>query len=206
MSTNTCSTKSIISWQISLVYASVYVLILTYTSFKYFKIDDTKYASSSLYKKMKIWILYNWNKRSCYTPLIGHFFDQITDIASIIELYIIATTKDRYADCFGLNVYWLFLCSICSMFIYRLISSYLIYQATQTWWRIFTQFFEFDLFYCLYINYALNKQRPCNPQRYINSIESVFEATPQTLIQFIFIIRTFSYSSNLIILISLFAS
>ena len=164
---------------------------------------------ASIAKRILMWIKDVWKRRSCYVPLITHIFDQITDIAVAVQFYYLARDKSAndYAQCGGLNMWYLFILTILSMLIYRIFSSYLIYQFThKSLTHLIFQLLDIELFRALYINYLANKTEPCDPQRFITAIEASLESAPQALIQMIYLVKTNSFNSSIIVLVSFLSS
>eukprot|EP01084_Bolivina_argentea_P075403 136701_1 len=185
MSSPDCSTPSPLSRNVTIIYGAIYglsLIIVSVYSFDFLMKHNPKFIKSSKMKKFKIWVLDVWRRRKCYIPIIAHIFDQVTDVSVAIQFYILGTTKSddgEWTDCAGLNIWYLFILTILSMVIYRLISSLLIYQTTKSIQRFFIQLLDYELFRALYINYLCNNTEPCDPQRWITSLEAVLESSPQ---------------------------
>ena len=207
-----CSTSSIITQNVTIAYGSIYgttLVIVSIYSFHFLFKYNPKFTNSSLFKKITMWIKDVWKRRRCYIPLITHIFDQVTDIAVAMQFYQLAITKsdNDYASCDGLNIWYLFVLTILSMVIYRVISSYLLYQFTnKSIIRLLYQLFDIELFRALYINYLTNSSEPCDPQRFITALEASLESAPQAVIQMIYLVRTHTYYSSIIVLISFLSS
>ena len=58
----------------------------------------------------------------------------------------------------------------------------------------------------IHINYLCDKKEPCNPQRRITALEATLESTPHALIQMIYLVKTDTFSSNILVSISLLTS
>eukprot|EP01084_Bolivina_argentea_P130829 230974_1 len=171
-----CSTRSVLSTSVTILYAVIYSCVFfaaSVYSFNNLKKYDKKFVKSS-----SIWFHDVWRRRRCYIPIIVHILDQITDISVAIQFYILAqrqtndTSDINLQSCGGLNMWYLFILTIISMLLYRLVSSYLIYQSTKLIPRFFSQLLDLELFRALYINYLCNKIEPCNPQRWITKLEA----------------------------------
>eukprot|EP01084_Bolivina_argentea_P148558 259681_1 len=202
---DSCSTSSAVSIYISITVASIYVLVLlsvSIYSYNFLLEFDEKFQTSPLLKKCKSWFKDVYKRRRCYLPIITHLADQVTDIAVIVQFGELALSTTP-SDCGGLNMYYLFGLSILVLLIYRVVSSVLIYLSTKMFSRLIIQFLDMELFRALYINYLCDKGEPCSPQRWITSLEAVFESSPQALIQTIFLIKTKSFSGSPVIVISL---
>ena len=72
--------------------------------------------------------------------------------------------------------------------------------------RLAVQLLDFELLRALYINYLCNKRTPCHPQRWITALEAVLESSPQALIQLVYLVRTDSFGSNPLVVVSLMSS
>eukprot|EP01084_Bolivina_argentea_P215369 365623_1 len=207
-----CSAPAFISRNITIGYGALYLSMLVIVSIYSFRLlmrYEVKFLESSAIKKIRIWILDVWKRRGCYVPVIAHIFDQITDISVAIQFYILAQTKHdngNWTQCNGLNIWYLFILTILSMTIYRVISSYLIYQSTNSKRRVITQLLDLELFRALYINYLCDRNTPCDPQRWITALEAALESSPQALIQLIYLVKTNSFGNNILVLISLISS
>eukprot|EP01084_Bolivina_argentea_P111465 198849_1 len=164
-----CTPSNIISKHVTIVYASLYgLLLLTVSiySFRYLMKFNQKFRQSGYFKQLKMWLSDVWKRKSCYIPLIAHLFDQITDTAVAVQFYQLAQTKSdngEWTDCNGLNIWYLFILTVLSMLIYRVMSSYLIYTTTKSIRRCILQILDLELFETLYINYLCNKTEPCDP-------------------------------------------
>eukprot|EP01084_Bolivina_argentea_P303934 524835_1 len=89
---------------------------------------------------------------------------------------------------------------------YRIISSYLIYQSTKSIKRFILQILDLELLRTVYVNYICNKTEPCNSQRWIIVVEAVLQSSPQAVIQLIYLVKTDTFSSNTLVVISLVSS
>ncbi len=92
------------------------------------------------------------------------------------------------------------------MITYRLISSYLIYESTKSIKRFFLQILDCELFRALCINYLLYNIEPSSPQRWITTLESALESSPQALIQLIYLVKTNTFTSSYSVVISFTSS
>eukprot|EP01083_Nonionella_stella_P021756 60250_1 len=145
--------------------------------------------SLSCSKKTKMWAKDVWAKKSMYLPYFTHLTDTATDYAAIVEFYYIARSSTP-AECGGLDMWKLFGLSIGCMIMYRIISSITIWRITKSTKRVLLQLIDFELFEILYISHYLNLNGTSSPQRLISTLEAVFEAAPQSLIQMIYLMNT----------------
>eukprot|EP01083_Nonionella_stella_P122691 369278_1 len=148
----------------------------------------SKWQEASTGGKLKLWCKDIWKRKSVYLPLTAHLSDTATDFAAVIEFYDIAINHSP-DDC-GINVWYLFGLSICSMLIYRIISSITIWRITRSWKRAIAQFIDIELFRILWLSHRLGLQSKSSPQRLISVMEAVFEAAPQSIIQATFLLKT----------------
>ena len=213
MSTSdSCTASSIISRNVIITYGVIYGLLLVVVSIYSYKSlnKDPKFGDKSFFKKCKGWILDLKKRKSCDIPLIAHLFDQATDISVAIQFYELGTTKsaDNWSACNGLNIWYLFILTIMSLIIYRVITGYLIYNYTnKSWTRLISQILDVELLRSLYINYLCGKSEPCDPQRWITAMEAVLESTPQSLIQLVYLVKTGAFNANnILFLVSLLSS
>eukprot|EP01084_Bolivina_argentea_P130828 230971_1 len=209
MSTD-CSTHSVLSRNVTITYAAIYTFLfvaVSVYSFHYLMKYDKKFMNSSLGKKLKIWSFDVWKRKRCYVPIVVHVFDQITDISVAIQFYILAQQQQIHTQsCGGLNMWYLFTLTVISILVYRFISSYLIYQATGSIQRFFSQLLDVELFRALHVNYLCNNVEPCDPQRWITTLEASLESSPQALIQIIYLVKTDTFNSSYLVVISVIFS
>lgn len=212
-SCNDYSSSSIIPTIYLIVYC-VALLGLSLFSYIYLHQAHYNYHSTSLsaHQRPESWSIINWGKdlwykRRCYIPLVTHFFDQATDVAVIVEFYNL--WQAQAADdtiCTVIRGRILFALSITLTCGYRFISATLIYRETKRISQFLAQFlFDAELGRTIFINYKLNKTEPCDPQKWIQSMEAVFEAAPQVVLQtyFVVVTRTFSFTIFLSVITSL---
>eukprot|EP01084_Bolivina_argentea_P304872 526608_1 len=200
-----CVAESSLGIATSITFTVIYGLILTIVSiysfhslYKY----NSKFISSSRVKKLKLWLQDVYKRRRCYLPIITHLADMITDIGVIIQFGELAVQTTE-GECGIKNMWYLFALSLFILIFYRTISAFLLYQSTQSLKRALIQWLDFELFTTLYINYLCDKKEPSSPQRWITSLEAVFESAPQALIQTIFLVKTETFQHNPIIVASL---
>eukprot|EP01084_Bolivina_argentea_P140984 247770_1 len=210
----TCTSTTIISKVIVYIYASIYGLSLFFVSVLSFRAlnEDPRFRQHACWKQLKLWLLDLKKRKSCYIPIVAHLFDQLTDLAVIIQFYEIATneliSQNNWAACNGLNMWYLFILSIVALLMYRLITACLIYFYTnKSWTRLLLQIVDLELFRSIKINYLCNKSEPCDPQVWLTAMEAALESIPQSLIQLVYLIKTDAFQfSNILIAISLISS
>lgn len=135
----------------------------------------------------------------------AHIVDQMTDVGVIVSFYLlyIKESNPQYGSmyCETINPLSLFILSVMAFFFYRFASAVAIYAQTKSWQQFVLQLFDLGLYRALLVNYQLKLDRPCNPQRWLQSLEAIFEAFPQTLIQLFFITKT--NSLNVLVVVSI---
>ena len=160
--------------------------------------NKTNEADNTLKKFASKWWKSVYHFKSCYFVTLNHIFDQVTDFAVVIEFIQLWLLEQKYNNkvssdfdyCPGVNTGLLALWSIVALLLYRLVSAVSIFRLTKDVKRIFLQFFDLELFRTMYVNYINDSTNPCNPQRWIQSLESFLESTPQALIQLYFVIKS----------------
>eukprot|EP01084_Bolivina_argentea_P047280 87111_1 len=151
MNDNRCLEEFTASNTIAVIYAIIYTTVflsVSIYSFYYLKQYDLKFQVAPCIKKIGIWLIDVYKRRSCYIPLVAHLFDQITDIFVVIQFYELAQTKssNNWEACNGLNISYLFVITVSSLCIYRILSSYLLYRFTLSPVRVLFQLFDLELF------------------------------------------------------------
>eukprot|EP01083_Nonionella_stella_P273320 927085_1 len=209
---DTCVASTVVSKYVIIAYGSLYGLLLIAVSIYSFNSlnEDEEFKKKSCFKRFKAWILDLKKRKSCYIPIIAHLFDQITDIAVTIQFYELSQTKsaNEWDACNGLNMQYLFILTVLSLIVYRVVTGYLIFIYTNhSCTRFCSQILDIELFRALFVNYLCKKTEPCDPQRWITAMEAVLESTPQALIQMIYLAKTDAFDiSNTLIIISLASS
>eukprot|EP01084_Bolivina_argentea_P075109 136185_1 len=165
---------------------------------------EKDWNSLSCLEKLKEVILDTFERKNVYLPLVLHLSDTATDFAAVAEFYIVAkaTTPQQCGD---LNMWWLFILSVICMLAYRIISSFTIYRITKSPLRVMLQFIDVELYHILYISHLLDLKGKSSPQRLISTIEAVFEAAPQSLIQFIYLMKAAGNISTTVVLSVIFS-
>ena len=201
-----CATSSTISTALTIGYGIIYasiLLIVSVYSFNLLTRHDSKFQHAHFSKKIRIWAVDLWKRRRCYLPILTHLFDQVTDISVAAQFLDLALTK----QCGELNMWYLFIITIGSMVVYRVISAFLIYQSSnRSLQRFLLQLADLELFRALYVNYLCDKVEPCDPQRWITAMEASLESTPQALVQMIYLVKTDTFTSSWLVTVSLLSS
>eukprot|EP01084_Bolivina_argentea_P067649 123161_1 len=147
------------------------------------------WTSLSYFGKFKLWIVDVLHRKSVYGPLVAHLADTASDFAAVVEFYEISKTSNP-EDCNGLNTWYLFYLSIGCMALYRVISSYAIWRITGSIKRVTLQFIDVELFEVLHLSHQLGLKGASSPQRLIQCLEAVFEASCQSVLQLVYLINT----------------
>ena len=115
-----------------------------------------------------------WNKKRCYFGSITHIIDQATDIAVIYEFYLIYDfeSSSKENNCPNINGLSLFVLSLGSFLLYRIISSIWVFFITKSLFHTLLQLLDLKLYHAMYINFAADKVEPNSPQRYIHILEA----------------------------------
>ena len=144
----------------------------------------------------KRWAMYTWTIRSMYAAAAVHIYDISTDIGVMLEWWLLSYQQrnkenwaltEVYAE---LDMTVLFVAALVAFNIYRLISSFLLYIYTKKCARFFSQFFDLEIFRIIYINHQLHRTEPGNLHRFLSKIEAIFESSPQSVLQVVFLIKT----------------
>eukprot|EP01084_Bolivina_argentea_P240171 403557_1 len=205
---STCSTSDSLGTTGTIVFSTIYGVVLICTSiYSYRSLSsfDDAFKTYGYLKRFKLFAMDLFKRRKCYLPIITHLMDQITDISVVISFGQLAANTSR-SDCGGLNMNYLFILSIFTLLFYRTISSFIIFYGTRLISRFIFQFLDLELFRTLYINYLCDNIEPCSPQRWITSLEAIFESAPQSLITTIYLIKTDSFRGSPLVLVSLLFS
>ena len=193
------------SFEIPTIYTIVSMSVIFLCSiFYYIKLVLNRQVyvkHGSIKSYIKSYLTIGWKFKSMYGSVFTQLFDQISDISVILQLYYLSNDENNDNDnlnvtCYHMNTYYLFVLSLSVFLFYRCYSSFLIYRLLSDshspfMYKIFLtilQFVDLSFIITLKINYKFQNTTPCNPQRYITNLESIFEAAPQFIIQLYFII------------------
>eukprot|EP01083_Nonionella_stella_P043723 118003_1 len=157
----------------------------------------SKWADASIVRKLRLWFMDIWKRKSVYVPLISHLSDTATDFAAVVEFGQIA--RQYSSDQCGIDVWYLFGLSLGAMILYRVISSITIWRITESWKRVISQLIDIELYQILWLSHRLGLQSKSSPQRLISVMEAVFESAPQSMIQVLYLLKTGRFSSNIIV-------
>eukprot|EP01083_Nonionella_stella_P149589 475360_1 len=153
---------------VAIIYGSMYVIaVLFATVLSYL---ETK-ALSSKKTCMTFWKLL-YAKKRMYGPVFVHIFDTASDIGVLIQWYqeAIRETNTDY-DVPHLDMMYMFAVSLSALIVYRIVSSVWIYRLTGKISWVFLQLLDLLLFKAIYVNWKLNRNKPSNPQKYLQKLE-----------------------------------
>eukprot|EP01084_Bolivina_argentea_P160887 280127_1 len=93
MSSSSCTTSSSLGVGVSIIFGTIYGLILIVVTIYSNSLltFNNKFASAGCCKKLKLWMMDVYKRRRCYLPVITHLADLITDIAVTIQFGELAT-------------------------------------------------------------------------------------------------------------------
>eukprot|EP01083_Nonionella_stella_P032611 89262_1 len=121
--------------------------------------------------------------------------DTTTDVATIFEFGIIAFNH----SCTAVNMTWIFGMSIGAMFLYRCVSSWVIFTITGSMQRVLLQFVDIEIFNLLFLSHKMRSTHKSSPLRLISVLEALLESAPQAAIQMVFLLKTGALSPVVII-------
>eukprot|EP01084_Bolivina_argentea_P199805 341802_1 len=116
-----------------------------------------------------------WKKRELYLPLLYHIFDTATDFGTAYiyyDLYEGAKKDPNIYDETADTFLQLFYASLLIIFMYRIISSILVYVMTKQWKSALLQFLDLYIYQILIKSWELNKNEASKTQKYIASLEA----------------------------------
>ena len=155
---------------------------------------------------MKAWGESMWRQKKIYWSIFPHIFDQATDIGVILEYYerwqlSIENKEEETAT----NPMWFFFVSLFIVLLQRVVSTATIYALTKRMDLAFYQAVDLLMVRAVWVNHKLKLTKPCNPQRYIELLEAVFEAAPQLLLSLGFIFQSNEEAPPVVIVSALFS-
>ena len=105
-----------------------------------------------------------------------------------------------------INAAYLFYVSCFSIVLYRIVSSYAVYQlkTENSWMDVFLQFFDLLVVKSVWFNYKHDVDEPSNTQRYLQVLEATFESSIQLLVAIVYLTKT-GLEINLVFVSSLFS-
>eukprot|EP01084_Bolivina_argentea_P033791 62477_1 len=191
-----CSTDHQLPQWFGFVYAitqSVFIIIAAIIGFiNVASADPHIWLRLSCTQKIKAWFKSIYNKRACYYPVITHMFDQVSDYMVTVEFYFLWQQEEKYGTqfCTGLDMKAIFFSSIFILLSYRVITSYFLFKYTKSIVKVLLQFIDLEFIQVISLNWKRNRTTPNSMQRWLQSFESTFEAAPQALLQFMFLLKT----------------
>eukprot|EP01084_Bolivina_argentea_P064995 118489_1 len=188
-----------ITWAYFIVYVVMFLVVSIICAIHIKKESD---PDASICHLIKAWGKSLWTKKKIYGELIPHFFDQATDFGVVVEFYLYYKSGDDI----GINTKYLFVLSIAIIVLHRVISAIAVYNLTQKPMYAIYQLLDVLMIKCVYTNYQLDTTQPSNAQRYLQTMEAIFESAPQILISTAFLIKTSQTTISVTVIASLFTS
>eukprot|EP01084_Bolivina_argentea_P014130 26420_1 len=155
------------------------------------------------------WPKDTWRLRSIYTVIIVYLSDYITDL-NILILWS-AQAWQQYENNLsisdnGLNMIIMAIASCCILVFYKLISAFAVFKATGSCWYAVLQFLDLYIFVEVYKSHKSGHKT--DRLRWLSNLESVFEASPQVILQLVYLIQTLDATDQNynIVLLGLFFS
>ena len=148
-----------------------------------------------------------WQKHACFYQMIIHILDQSTDIAVICGFLIIMiqsnndnNNNNSNTNCNGLqldNMEYLFVFSLVFLLSYRIVTGVAVSIAIKNAFPAIGQLLmEIILYRAIWVNYHLNRNQPCRPQKWLQQMESMLQSFPQSIVQMYFLLETDFVSSD----------
>ena len=155
------------------------------------------------------WFMLIWNMKTLYLTSLIHIYDIATDIGILIEWghlsYLQFNKSDNMIDVGNLNMFELFIWSVIAFLLYRIISAFLIFKYTKSYYRFFLQLMDLEIYRCIRISHLLQKNKAGSLQRWLLKYEAIFESSPQAVLQLVYLINTKDFNNALIISSLLFS-
>lgn len=196
-----CSIDRLIPQELTVGYAALYCLILVIVAiygFREFYVEKDSDVAICSKEFAKGWLGDVWNKKKCFLPILTHIFDQVTDFGIIYGFGRLSMND----NCDDINAFYLFLASVIAFLFYRIVCGIGIVRETGSVWRFFVQLFDLEIFRAVWVNYKTKSDTPSSPQRWIQNLEAILEAFPQTLIQLFYVMKTSSLDSFVVLSLS----
>ena len=147
-----------------------------------------------------------WHLRSIMLSIVSHFFDTATDIALVMEFYILRENKSEYDYLQDVDMNAMFLCSLAILFYYRISSSFEVFRFSQNKFDTICQFlFDFYLIKLVYVSlFKLKTYKKADIIKVMRGIEGSNESGYQAVLTMVFLLKTnFEGTSSIIAIISL---
>eukprot|EP01083_Nonionella_stella_P268368 907200_1 len=192
----------VILWAYFIAYILMFLVVSIICAIS---VHREKFPNSSIGTLLKAWVVSLWHKKKIYGELLPHFFDQATDFGVVYE-FGIYYEKQKHGESFGINAAWLFYLSFTIIIAHRVISAVAVYNLTRKPMYAVYQFFDVLMIQCVYTNYKLGTTQPSNAQRYLQTMEAIFESAPQILISTAFLIKSTTTSPSPTVIASILTS
>eukprot|EP01083_Nonionella_stella_P125152 378422_1 len=188
----------VITWGYFITYVLVFTIASIVCAISVYKDKEDK----GVVKLAKAWAKSIWVKKKIYLELVPHFFDQATDFGVVYEFYISYSSGVEI----GINMGYLFTLSIAIIVTHRVVSAVAVYNLTHNPKYAVAQLFDVLMIQCIYTNYKLGTAEPSNAQRYLKTMEAIFESAPELLLQATYLIKTAQTTISLTVVASLLMS
>eukprot|EP01083_Nonionella_stella_P170556 580666_1 len=198
----------LIMWAYFIAYCIMFLVVSIVCAINIHKEKEPK---ANIFKLIKAWGKSLWHKKKIYGELLPHFFDQATDFGVVYEFgqYYAEDQRDENSGkevTRGVNTQYLFYISIAIIVVHRIVSSVAVYNLTHKPKYALYQFLDVLMIRCVYTNYKLDTNQPSNAQRYLQTMEAIFESAPQILISTAFLIKTKQGAISATVIVSLITS
>ena len=132
-----------------------------------------------------IWKLYE--KVKLFSPTFTHFADTSSDVAVLVQFY---RNKDNTSDSRNIDYEKLFFVTLFVLFLYRLVSSWIVYSFGNSIWDTILQFFDIYIIKLVGLSVKHKDEQRSKMQIQIQFCESLLESAPQALITLYVILQT----------------
>jgi len=129
------------------------------------------------------------SRKGIYVSAALHLIDTVSDYASLVEFGTIAYTSST-EDCRGLNMKIVFCVSTISLILYRVVATYKLRELSQivdgfqaSKYRLLGQLLDVELWRILMLSHRTGLKGSSSPQRLLQVLEAILEASPQAVLQ-----------------------
>eukprot|EP01083_Nonionella_stella_P078773 215773_1 len=193
----------VIMWAYFVAYCLMFLVVSIVCAVN---VHREKEPKANIFKLIKAWVVSLWHKKKIYGELLPHFFDQATDFGVVYEFGKYYEEYQRTGVDIGINTQYLFYLSITIILAHRIVSAVAVYNLTHKPQYAIYQLLDVLMIKCVYTNYKLDTNQPSNAQRYLQTMEAIFESAPQILISTAFLIKTKQTTISATVIASLFTS
>ena len=136
-------------------------------------------------------------QKRMYLSIIPHILDTATDIGVILQFYFyLETQNDCQIKILNLDANILFILSLLSLIVYRIITGIYLFFAfmqqsiVKALMKFILSLLDLEIISTIKINIKCQSERANNPQRLIEIMEGCFESAPQAIIQTVYLWHT----------------